>query len=166
MGAVVAALSVGGAGAGAAPDVPGRGVAHDDINKSEAKAIVARTRIGVARTIENLPARDGGRTMTMPNEALDSNRRDRGTVRARMRLVSVIYVVLPLSILLAIVAVILFVLAVRRGQFDDLETPGVRVLLDDDPVAGTHATDGAGAEAKRTSSADEKSRQDGGSSQP
>lgn len=47
---------------------------------------------------------------------------------------SVVYVVLPLSVVLAVIAVVLFVLAVRRGQFDDLETPGVRALLDDEPV--------------------------------
>jgi cbb3-type cytochrome oxidase maturation protein len=44
---------------------------------------------------------------------------------------SVIYIVLPLALLFAIVAVIVFVRAVRAGQFDDLDTPGVRVLHDD-----------------------------------
>jgi cbb3-type cytochrome oxidase maturation protein len=44
---------------------------------------------------------------------------------------SVIYIVLPLALLFAIVAVIVFIRAVRAGQFDDLDTPGVRVLHDD-----------------------------------
>ena len=47
---------------------------------------------------------------------------------------SVIYVVLPLSLLLVAVAVAVFVWATRRGQFDDLETPAVRMLFDDEPV--------------------------------
>jgi cbb3-type cytochrome oxidase maturation protein len=46
----------------------------------------------------------------------------------------VIYVVLPLSLLLATVAVGVFIWATRRGQFDDLETPAVRMLFDDEPA--------------------------------
>lgn len=45
---------------------------------------------------------------------------------------SVIYVLLPLASLLAAGAVIAFVLAVRRGQMDDLDTPPHRMLHDDD----------------------------------
>ncbi len=46
---------------------------------------------------------------------------------------SVIYIALPASLLLVLLAVIAFVWSVRSGQMDDLETPGVRLLLDDDP---------------------------------
>jgi cbb3-type cytochrome oxidase maturation protein len=46
---------------------------------------------------------------------------------------SVIYVVLPLALLLAAAAVGAFIWAVRRGQFDDVETPAIRVLYDDEP---------------------------------
>jgi len=45
---------------------------------------------------------------------------------------SVIYIVLPLSLLLVVVAVGFFIWAARGGQFDDLETPAVRVLFDDE----------------------------------
>ena len=45
-----------------------------------------------------------------------------------------VYVLLPLGLALAAVAVGMFVWAVRRGQFDDLETPAVRMLFDDEPV--------------------------------
>ena len=45
---------------------------------------------------------------------------------------SVIYIVLPLAIIMAGAAVVVFALAVRGGQFDDLETPPVRVLFDDE----------------------------------
>ena len=41
---------------------------------------------------------------------------------------SVIYLVLPLAILVVGVAVLAFVWAARRGQFDDLDTPAVRAL--------------------------------------
>lgn len=44
---------------------------------------------------------------------------------------SVIYIVLPLAILIAVVAIGGFLWAVRRGQFDDLTTPAIRALQDD-----------------------------------
>ena len=47
---------------------------------------------------------------------------------------SVLYIVLPLAILVVLVAVIAYVWAVRRGQFDDLSTPALRVLHDDPPL--------------------------------
>lgn len=46
---------------------------------------------------------------------------------------SVLYVALPVAILLGASAVVAFVWSARRGQFDDLETPRWRILLDDDP---------------------------------
>lgn len=46
---------------------------------------------------------------------------------------TVIYLVLPLAIVLSAIAVHAFVWAARRGQFDDLETPALRVLHDDAP---------------------------------
>jgi cbb3-type cytochrome oxidase maturation protein len=45
---------------------------------------------------------------------------------------SVIFLVVPLATLIVLVAVIAFVVSVRRGQFDDLDTPALRVLHDDD----------------------------------
>ena len=45
---------------------------------------------------------------------------------------SVIYIVLPLALLVAAAAVVVFVRAVRAGQFDDLHTPALRILHDDD----------------------------------
>lgn len=44
----------------------------------------------------------------------------------------VIYIVFPLALLIALVAVIAYVWAVRSGQFDDMETPALRVLHDDE----------------------------------
>ncbi|MEZ5563252.1 MAG: cbb3-type cytochrome oxidase assembly protein CcoS [Gammaproteobacteria bacterium] len=45
---------------------------------------------------------------------------------------SIIYVLIPLGLLLLGAAVAAFFWAVRSGQFDDLETPAWRILLDDD----------------------------------
>lgn len=47
---------------------------------------------------------------------------------------SVIYVLLPVAMLLAAAAVTAFIWAVRRGQFEDLDTPAVRVLFDDEEL--------------------------------
>jgi cbb3-type cytochrome oxidase maturation protein len=44
---------------------------------------------------------------------------------------SVLFVVLPLALLIVFAAVIAFVWAARRGQFDDLTTPALRVLQDE-----------------------------------
>jgi cbb3-type cytochrome oxidase maturation protein len=43
-----------------------------------------------------------------------------------------IFVLLPLALLIAAVAVGFFIWAARSGQFDDLETPAVRILFDDE----------------------------------
>jgi cbb3-type cytochrome oxidase maturation protein len=45
---------------------------------------------------------------------------------------TVIYILLPVAACLAIVAVTAFIWAVRRGQFDDLDTPAVRILHDEE----------------------------------
>jgi cbb3-type cytochrome oxidase maturation protein len=46
---------------------------------------------------------------------------------------SVIYIVFPLALVIAAVAVVAFIWAARSGQFDDLSTPAMRVLHDDEP---------------------------------
>lgn len=45
---------------------------------------------------------------------------------------SVLYLVLPLALLIAAVAVGAFVWMVRGGQLDDLESPARRILYDDE----------------------------------
>lgn len=49
-----------------------------------------------------------------------------------------IFVLLPLALLIAAIAVGLFLWAARTGQFDDLETPAVRILFDDDQPRRPH----------------------------
>jgi cbb3-type cytochrome oxidase maturation protein len=45
-----------------------------------------------------------------------------------------IFVLLPLALLIAAIAVGLFIWAARTGQFDDLDTPAVRILFDDEEL--------------------------------
>ena len=45
---------------------------------------------------------------------------------------SVLYLVVPLALVIVAVAVSGYLWAVRDGQMDDLETPGVRVIRDDE----------------------------------
>jgi len=46
--------------------------------------------------------------------------------------VSILLVLIPLSLVLLGLAVAAFVWAVKRGQFDDLDTPALDILEDDD----------------------------------
>lgn len=43
-----------------------------------------------------------------------------------------IFVLLPLALLIAAIAVGFFIWAAKTGQFDDLDTPAVRILFDDE----------------------------------
>jgi cbb3-type cytochrome oxidase maturation protein len=45
---------------------------------------------------------------------------------------SALYLVSPLALVIVGVAVAAFVWATNRGQFDDLDTPAVRMLVDDE----------------------------------
>lgn len=44
----------------------------------------------------------------------------------------IIYVLVPLSIVLILIAILVFSWAVKGGQFDDLDSPAHRILFDDD----------------------------------
>ncbi len=45
---------------------------------------------------------------------------------------SILFLLVPLGMLFLAVAIWAFVWAVRSGQFDDLEGPAHRILMDDD----------------------------------
>ncbi|WP_147677580.1 cbb3-type cytochrome oxidase assembly protein CcoS [Algibacter pacificus] len=47
---------------------------------------------------------------------------------------SVIYILLTISIIVAIGFFVAFIVAVRKGQFDDSYTPSVRVLFEDELI--------------------------------
>jgi cbb3-type cytochrome oxidase maturation protein len=44
----------------------------------------------------------------------------------------VLFLLIPLSVLLVLGIGVIFWMALRGGQFDDLEGPGLKVLMDDD----------------------------------
>ena len=53
---------------------------------------------------------------------------------------SVIYLLISVSIFVAICFFVIFVAAVRVGQFDDTYTPSVRMLFDDELKANDSST--------------------------
>ena len=55
----------------------------------------------------------------------------------------IIYLLIPLSLLLLGFALWAFFWAVRNDQFDDLDTPALDVLDDEEPPRRSGATDGA-----------------------
>lgn len=44
----------------------------------------------------------------------------------------VIYLLIPIALLLVALIIVLFFWAIRSGQFDDMEGPAHRILMDDD----------------------------------
>ncbi|MEN9480305.1 MAG: hypothetical protein RLZZ298_1700 [Pseudomonadota bacterium] len=46
-----------------------------------------------------------------------------------------IYLLIPVSVVLVFLIALVFWWSVRSGQFDDLEGPGFRILMDDDQIA-------------------------------
>jgi cbb3-type cytochrome oxidase maturation protein len=47
---------------------------------------------------------------------------------------NIFYLLIGVSLLAALIFLAAFIWAVRTGQFDDNETPAMRVLFDDEPV--------------------------------
>ena len=70
---------------------------------------------------------------------------------------NILYLLIPVTFILAAIALMLFVWAIPSGQFDDLETPAIRILFDDVPPPSETASGGRTAppasaqpDAKRT----------------
>ncbi len=49
----------------------------------------------------------------------------------------IIYMLLAISVCVAIVFFVAFIITVKRGQYDDIYTPSVRMLFDDELVKET-----------------------------
>lgn len=47
---------------------------------------------------------------------------------------SVIYLLLAVSVFVAVIFFIAFIISVKKGQYDDTYTPSVRMLFDDELV--------------------------------
>jgi cbb3-type cytochrome oxidase maturation protein len=60
----------------------------------------------------------------------------------------ILYLLIPLSVVLVFLIGAVFWFALRSGQFDDLEGPGFKILLDDDTPAASGEGE-AGASAPR-----------------
>jgi len=45
---------------------------------------------------------------------------------------TILFLILPITLVLSVAAVAAFAWATRSGQFDDLETPAIRLLHDDE----------------------------------
>lgn len=60
---------------------------------------------------------------------------------------NIIYLLIPLGLVLLGLAVAAFFWAVRSGQFDDLDTPAMSVVMDDDtrPAAGNRRRETEGS---------------------
>ena len=61
---------------------------------------------------------------------------------------SVLYLILPLALVLAAAFVVAFLWAVRCGQFDDVDTPSVRLVLEDREAGDPRPRTPAGADRK------------------
>lgn len=47
----------------------------------------------------------------------------------------ILYLLIPLSLVLVVMIVVVFWMALRGGQFDDLEGPAWRILMDEEEAA-------------------------------
>ncbi len=47
---------------------------------------------------------------------------------------NIFYLLIGVSLLVALIFLAAFIWAVRNGQFDDNETPSIRILFDDDTI--------------------------------
>lgn len=56
---------------------------------------------------------------------------------------SIIYLLLTISVIVAILFFVAFVISVRKGQYDDTYTPSVRILFDDEVTPTTSSSTNA-----------------------
>jgi cbb3-type cytochrome oxidase maturation protein len=47
---------------------------------------------------------------------------------------TIVFMLIPIALLLGMTFLVGFIFAAGQGQFDDLETPPNRILLDDEPA--------------------------------
>lgn len=55
----------------------------------------------------------------------------------------ILYLLIPISVVLVFAIAVAFWWSVRSGQFDDLEGPGFRILMDDDKASDSSAEEDA-----------------------
>lgn len=59
----------------------------------------------------------------------------------------ILYLLIPISVILVFAIAVAFWWSVKSGQFDDLEGPGFRILMDDDRPP---KKDGASGDARKS----------------
>lgn len=47
---------------------------------------------------------------------------------------NVLFFIIPLALLLGLVFVLGFIYSIKKGQFDDLDSPAIRMLTDDSTI--------------------------------
>ena len=52
----------------------------------------------------------------------------------------ILYLLIPLSLVFVAVIAYVFLWAVKSGQFEDMEGPAHRILMDDEPASGKSTT--------------------------
>ncbi|WP_417334924.1 cbb3-type cytochrome oxidase assembly protein CcoS [Halobacteriovorax marinus] len=57
---------------------------------------------------------------------------------------NILYLLVPLALLLGVLFVGAFIWATKKGQFDDLDTPAARIVLDDDLIRNKNITERKG----------------------
>lgn len=72
---------------------------------------------------------------------------------------SAIYGLLAISITIAIVFFVIFVLSVKKGQYDDAYTPSVRMLFDDELVDEKKKTEEKDEKKQKSSQSNHKHKQ-------
>ncbi len=55
---------------------------------------------------------------------------------------NILYIIVPLAVLMALGFIGAFMWAANHGQYDDLETPALKMLIDEHTKEGTHAGKG------------------------
>lgn len=74
----------------------------------------------------------------------------------------ILYLLIPLAIIIMIVAVAAFMWAVRSGQYEDLEGPAHRILMDDDDPRIPKSPAGRAGQAEQEDGADQADGSDNG----
>ncbi len=54
---------------------------------------------------------------------------------------NILYLLIPISLILIFVIILIFLWAIRSGQFDDLEGPAHKILMDDDDLPSPSSKD-------------------------
>lgn len=60
----------------------------------------------------------------------------------------ILYLLIPVSVILVFAIAVAFWWSVKSGQFDDLEGPGFRILMDDDRPRSVDDSQGSGKGSK------------------